>query len=122
MLWLLIAGILPLPDIAHDRVDAVEVSHFYDGDGRLVFDQVIFWQDGHVRAWRLFKTGDQWPFRSRGEYATIWFDGDRLRCVRAISYRETWEQHDRELDDREKFPAHLRAGLTGERPFEPPCP
>lgn len=78
MLWLLIAGILPLPDVAHDRVDVVEFNHFYDGD--------------------------------------------RLREVRATAYRETWTQHDPELDDRAEFPAHWRSGLTGERPFSPPSP
>lgn len=121
-------GMLPLDLVSTDAADAIELNHFFDGDGRPVFDQVIFWQwhadEGayRVRAWRLWKSPAQTPWRdwSSGGFMTAWFDGDRLRVVRASSYRETWSQHDPELEDREFFPAHERRGLTGERP--PPLP
>lgn len=121
---------LPLDLVSLESADAVELNHFYDGDGRLVFDQVIFWEwhanEGayRVRAWRLWKSPAQTPRRDffRGGYVTVWFDGERLRVVRTKSFRETWTQHDPELDDRQLLPAHERAGLTGERsppPIQP---
>ncbi len=117
----IILSAIPHDDMATDRVDIVEVSHFFDEAGRSVFDQVVFWKfeaDGtqHVRAWRLWKTSSQTPWRDwrNGGYAMAWWDGDRLRIVRASSYRETWLQNDTELDDRTEFPAEDRAGLRGE--------
>ena len=128
-------GTLPLDLVSTDAADVIELNHFYDGDGRPVFDQVIFWQwhadeDAYrVRAWRLWKTPAQTPWRDwgshsvgglRGGYVTAWFDGDRLRVVRATSFRETWTQHDPELEDREFLPVHERPGLAGERNVPPP--
>lgn len=106
--------ILPLTDVTPDRCDSIELNHFYDGAGRPVFDQVIFWQGDRVRAWRLWKSPEQTPRRRPGGFAVTWFDGDRLREVRALSYRESWTQHDPELEDRDLLPAHERRGLTGE--------
>ena len=123
--WVAVAamGLLPLDLVSTDAADAMELNHFFDGDGRPVFDQVIFWQwhadEGvhHVRAWRLWKSPAQTPWRDwvRGGYLTAWFDGDRLRVVRATSFRESWTQHDPELEDRQFLPAHERRGLAGER-------
>ncbi|HEX5102705.1 MAG TPA: hypothetical protein VFV87_02780 [Pirellulaceae bacterium] len=120
-------GLLPLDFVTTDTADVIELNHFYDGDGRPVFDQVIFWQwherEGayHVLAWRLWKTPAQSPWRDwlRGGYAMAWFDGERLRVVRATSFTETWTQHDPELDDRQYFPVNLRRGLIGERAGPP---
>ena len=33
----------PVENVAQDHVDLVEVNHFYDEQGKLVFDQVIFY-------------------------------------------------------------------------------
>jgi hypothetical protein len=119
-------GLTPLDLVAADKVDVIELNHFYDGDGRRVFDQVIFWQwhadEGvhHVLAWRLWKSPAQTPWRDwmRGGYLSIWHDGDRLRAIRARSFRETWTQHDPELDDRQLLPPEQRRGLAGDR--QPP--
>jgi hypothetical protein len=42
-LLLLLLSILPHDDVLRDEVDLVELNHFYDEHGRLVFDQVIFY-------------------------------------------------------------------------------
>jgi hypothetical protein len=106
-------------DVVEDRVDLIEVNHFFDERGRLVFDQVIFyeWTPAHgryqVRTWRLLKSPAQLPQRdwSRGDYVTVWHDGDLLRKVRTAAVRETWTQHDPELIDREHLPKECRRGL-----------
>ncbi|PQO44334.1 hypothetical protein [Blastopirellula marina] len=103
-----------------DRVDLVEINHYYDPQGRLVFDQVIFyeWSSKNARfdvvAWRLLKTPAQVPTRDwkRGGYVTSWRDGDVLRQVRSTQRRETWTQHDPELVERDYLPRELRRGLS----------
>lgn len=117
--WLLLM-ILPLPPAAlSDRCDLVELNHFYDEQGRLVFDQVIFydWHDDegrfHVRASRLVKQESMIPARdwSAGGYRCFWFEGDVSRDVRARFFRETWTQYDPELAEREHLPKELRREL-----------
>jgi hypothetical protein len=112
-------GISPEEDIARERVDLVEVNHFYDEQGRLVFDQTIFydWSSNHgrymVRAWRLVKNPAQLPQRDwqEGGYSAMWHDGEVLRRVHADSMRETWTQYDPELVEREYLPKEQRREL-----------
>ena len=112
-------GLNPTHDVAQDQVDLIEVNHFYDEHGRLVFDQVIFydWSDSQsryqVRAWRLLKNKAQIPSKNfqTGDYETIWHDGDVLRRVRGASFRESWTQYDPELREREYLPKDRRREL-----------
>jgi hypothetical protein len=109
----------PLDDVASDRVDLIEINHFYDERGQLVFDQIIFydWSPAesryHVRAWRLLKQPAQIPHRnwSHGDYVAVWYDGDVLRKVRAETIRESWTQYDPELIEREFLPKEKRREL-----------
>ncbi len=109
----------PSSPVASDSVDLIEVNHFYDEHGRLVFDQVIFYDwctsenRYQVRAWRLLKKPSQIPHRNlnTGEYLTTWHDGDVLRRVRASSFRESWTQYDPELREREYLPKDRRGEL-----------
>lgn len=112
-------GLNPTHDVAQDQVDLIEVNHFYDEHGRLVFDQVIFYDWSHsqsryqVRAWRLLKNKAQIPSKNfqTGDYETIWHDGDVLRRVRGASFRESWTQYDPELREREYLPKDRRREL-----------
>ena len=69
-----VLGLNPRENVARETVDLIEVNHFYDEYGRLVFDQVIFYDwsadDSRymVRAWRLVKNPAQLPQRD-------WQDG-----------------------------------------------
>lgn len=116
--------IAPREDVARESVDLIELNHFYDEHGRLVFDQVIFydWSSAdaryNVRAWRLVKNPAQLPQRdwsgpaaSAGNYSAMWQDGDQLRQVRSQSFRETWTQYDPELVEREYLPKERRKEL-----------
>lgn len=113
-------GLNPQVDTAEDRVDLIEVNHFYDEHGKHVFDQIIFYDwcskdcRHHVRAWRLLKKPAQLPFRnwSQGDYVAVWHEGDVLRRVRAASIRESWTQYDPELVEREFLPKEKRRDLT----------
>ena len=46
-----------------DRVDLIEINHFYDGNGRLVLDQIVFYDFNSFKSeyecidWRLIKNG-----------------------------------------------------------------
>jgi hypothetical protein len=119
---ILIASI-PFMDVVVDEVDLVEINHFYDGNGRHVFDQLIFYDwderagDHQIVAWRMGKTKSQRPIRDErdGLWKTIWHDtqkGDCLRRVNATHFRETRTQYDPELEARKKLPMECRRELT----------
>jgi len=118
------AGLTPDEPIATDHVDLIEINHFYDENGKLVFDQLLFYdwspKDSRfqVRAWRLLKKKSQMPRRDwqRGGYQTTWHDGDLLRHVRAKSVRETWTQYDPELIERSNLAKDKRRELVTLKP------
>jgi hypothetical protein len=105
--------------VARDEVDLVEINHFYDENGKHVFDQLIFYDWSaeqsrfQVRAWRLVKSPTQLPQRNwqRGEFEAVWHDGDVLRKIHAFSTRETWTQYDPELIERSSLPREQRREL-----------
>ncbi len=119
MLAILLAlSIVPAPEpLIRDAVSLTHVNHFYDPEGRHVFDQVIFWRWEASRyvvmEWRLLKQPEHYPFRehSTGGYRTNWTDGERPRSVWSRDYREDWTQADPELADREVTPKEMRRGL-----------
>jgi hypothetical protein len=119
ILALLLLAIIPQELTATDHVDVAELNHFYDYEGRLVFDQVIFWNwdENHERyqvsAWRLAKNQTYRPERDWqfGGYVCRWDDGELIRVVRAESYRETWLQYDVELAERDVLPKTSRREL-----------
>ncbi len=109
----------PATDVVSDRVDLVEVNHFYDEQGRLVLDQIIFYDWSlvqaryNVRAWRLLKTPAQIPQRNwkSQEFVAVWHDGETLRRVRADLLRESWTQYDPELLEQQYLPKEKRREL-----------
>lgn len=113
-------------DVMRDSVDLMELNHFYNEHGSLVFDQIIFydWCNDRfqVRAWRLVKNSNQIPTRDwqRGGYSALWWDGEILRFVISKSIRETWTQYDPELVEREFLPQERRRELS--KPTKQPQP
>jgi hypothetical protein len=116
--WLVL-GLNPPEHIVSDHVDVIEINHFYDEHGKLVFDQVLYydWSPAqsryNVRAWRLLKTPAQIPRRDveRGDYVATWYDGESMRQIRATTVRESWTQYDPELVEREHLPKERRKEL-----------
>lgn len=130
---LLLLSIVPYDYVAREQVDLIERNWFYDEYGRLVFEQVIFydWCDNilvglytevdeiqitgryNVVAWRLIKSPDLIPFRDweRGGYSVFWQDGEQIRLMNAKAYRETFTQVDPELIEREFLPKEKRREL-----------
>lgn len=123
MILLILLGILPVDAVTRESVDLIETNHFYDEHGRLVFDQVIFYDWSHgdaryqVRAWRLVKNPNQLPVRdwSNGGYTALWQDGEVLRKVHAPAVRESYLQYDPELIEREYLPKERRRELKHRR-------
>lgn len=103
----------------------MELNHFYDEKGKLVFDQVIYYdwspQQGRymVRDWKLLKVPGQDPIQQDedGDYVAAWYDGEWLRVVRSPLVHESWTQYDPELVEREFLPKEDRAELS--RPKDP---
>src|SRR5262245_31984688 len=123
-------GIAPQEDVARESVDLIELNHFYDEHGRLVFDQVIFYDWAaadaryNVRAWRLVKNPAQLPQRdwTGGGYTALWQDGEQIRHIYSKSIRETWTQYDPELVEREYLPKEKRKELRTVKANRPAAP
>ncbi len=124
MLSLLLVLFSAIPDeiILTDSFDKVELNHFYDYEGKHVFDQIIWYDwDIHNRhticAWRLVKNSDVVPTLNResGLYQSLFIDNDILRTVTAKYYSETWTQYDPELVDREFLPKEKRRELQNKK-------
>lgn len=126
MIAVLLFAIVPICEPVAERVDLIEVNHFYDENGKANFSQVIFydWRPSeshyHVRAWRLVKNDSQRPRMDWGgrEWVSRWHDGERFREVRSSAFRETWTQYDPELFERDILPKEKRIGLLFERAGE----
>lgn len=111
--------IVPFTPTIEDRCDVAELNHFYDENGRLIFDQVIYYKwsshtERHeVIAWRLVKHESQIPARDweGGGYVAVFSDGDISRRVRSDSFRESWTQYDPELAEREYLDKAKRCEL-----------
>lgn len=120
-------AIVPVNDVLRDACDVIELNNHYDFDGRLLFQQVIFYEwtasdeRYNVRDWRLVKTPDILPQRdfARGGWLCLWIEEQRTRSVSAPSIRETWTQvgltGDPELNEREYLPQERRRKLKAER-------
>lgn len=104
-----------------DRVETIEYNHFFDGEGKHVFDQLDFWDsDPKIIAWRLKKNNSMVVKRNylTEEYEVIWVDGETSRRVIAKTYKETWKQIDPELEDRVKHPKERRIELSSRPDYE----
>lgn len=120
IIFLLLFSIIPQDLVLTDSFDKVEINHFYDDQGRHVFDQVIWydWEEIYhrhtVHAWRLVKNKGCIPTLNRQTnlYESLFNDNDLLRKVNAKYMVETWTQHDVELVDRDFLPKEKRRELS----------
>lgn len=126
VVFLLLFSIIPQDIVITDTFDKVEVNHFYDDQGRHVFDQVL-WYDWDiynrhtVGAWRLVKSSGHIPVLNRktGLYESLFEDHDDYRKVTAKYMVESWTQHDVELVDREFLPKEKRRELSSKEKKKP---
>ena len=120
----------PIEDAVVDRVDLIEINHFYDEQSRLVFDQIMFYEwsaaESHyqLRDWRLLKSPAQIPLRNwrNRDFVAVWHDFKSkgvLRKVHARMIRETWTHYDPEIVEREFLSQDRRREL---RRFIPQSP
>lgn len=99
--------------LAVERVDLVEVNHYYDENGTLLLDQAILydWCDVtgryQVRGWRLLKKASEYPRTEPEGYSLTLREGR----IEARKYRESWTQHDPELTERKWLPSDERREL-----------
>ncbi len=118
-LCLLLSSIVPRTKVVRETFDLVEVNHFYDENGKLVFDQCMWylWEypnpTYNLHAWRLVKVPSIIPVKDykMNAYVSLWDDGDIQRVVYAKHIKETWTQYDPELVEREVLPKEERCDL-----------
>jgi len=125
LLLLSVSGSLKLATQASESVDLIELNHYYDTRGRLIYDQVVFWEINptnkrfQVRAWCLVDDRedlDRRPIKneSTGRWSVVWRDGDKrvMRHITSQQYRESWTQTDPERDDKKRHDERLRVALV----------
>lgn len=118
---LLLLSIAPDLPVSEERCGRLEYNHYYDGEGRLVFTQLIGWdwyEDEGCWHCCFFLMASQYanikPSRNpQGGYAVTFYDhAGRLVRIEAASYAETWTQYDPELEDRAFLPKEHRRELV----------
>jgi hypothetical protein len=130
ILAIAITALLAIPTeertgLAVDTCQTIDRNTFYDDQGRVVFEQMLFWEVRDekevIKDWRLIKehTPDVVHDFARNEYTLTFHDGDATRVVRAKKYRETHFQHDIELRNRDVLPKEYRTLLQKLRTITP---
>jgi len=113
LLLLLIIGLGPESHAIHDHRTVVEINVVYDGDGNETFRQYLFWSwNGgecrhYIDAWHIIKSEPVF-----NNDCLLFWEGNRLRRVRADEVRERHLQYDIEIEERQKLEACFRRGLT----------
>ena len=110
--------------LAEEVVDLIELNHFYDQQGRLVYDQVIFYERApetgrfQVRAWCLVEDRESLnrrPVKNQQTelYQVDWFDTDQRlhRKITSRLYRESWTQIDPERINKKIHDERLRISM-----------
>lgn len=114
-----------LANTVAEYVDLIELNHFYDQGGKLVYDQVIFYERApetgrfQVRGWCLVEDREYLNRRptknlQTGLYQVDWYDADYcvLRKVTSRLYRESWTQIDPERADKKIHDERLRITMA----------
>lgn len=125
LIFLALLCVVPINEgtVIQQKVDLIEVNHFYDENGKKVFSQILFYEWNRfesrhdVLAWRLLrKMNYRKPVRTRkGDYKIVWDDNGQLREVECLVFRESWTQYDPELIERNYLPKEQRKGLVGRK-------
>jgi len=112
--------LLLLSSITYDQtqeVDLIELNTLYDGDDRVVFKQLIYyqwdWATNRYQCvdWRLMKHHGMIPVKRGQYYESMWIDGEQQRRVRSSYFRRSWSRDDPEIEERERMPKDRRRGL-----------
>ena len=115
---------IPLNLTTREHVDAIELNHFFDQRGHLVYDQVVFFERTpttgrfQVRAWCLVddrETLNRRPLlNDNGLYECFAVDSNERLTRRIVSrvFRESWTQFDPEREDKKRHPESLRIELV----------
>lgn len=112
----------PPEDIVSQRVDLIEINHFFDEEGLPKSDQIIFYEWSEERArfdvvdYRRKTSAKQNPcfIDSQKGYLVIWHDTGKPKVLRQIHARnviESWTQFDPEMVERRKLPKDKRSEL-----------
>ena len=118
MFLMICAIIQPGPTV--DRFDLTEHNNYYDKAGRLVFEQMIFYDWDHrnsrfqVAAWRLCGKHKMSVVRDyRNSRTIIRFKDDKIvRLIYSGIHVRTFTKHDPELRERDFLKREDRRGLS----------
>lgn len=124
-LFLLLLSVVPVNDdlVFSEHFDRVEVNHHYDPNGKLLFDQVIWYNWNHticryeVIDYRMVKGNSLYPkyHSQKQQHISTFLEGEILREISADSYIETWTQYDPEFLERDILAKERRKLLSQPR-------
>lgn len=110
---------------AQEHVDLIELNHFYDQQGRHVYDQVIFYEHSPetgrflVRAWCLVEDREHFNRRpikniETNLYQVDWADKEQglTRRITSRLFRESWTQLDPERANKKLLDERSRISLV----------
>ena len=106
-------GLSPSLDVVRETCDIIEINRVVDEQGRLSFEQLIFWgwSPAHecflVIDWRMVRSESMRPAANRVK----WWDGQTLREVTAGRQISTVTIGDPELKNREVLAQEQRPKL-----------
>jgi len=112
--------------IYRDRVDLIELNHYYDACGENSYHQIILWEWSpdyrrfHVVTWLLVDDDlKNYPTRlNNGSYKVTWWNSDK-NCYQEVTsslYRETFSTHDPEKENKLLFDEKFRRQLNVPQP------
>jgi len=111
-MWaLLLLAIVPYDPVIRDRATRLETNQYFDENGRLIFTQIIAWDEEHVFVWRMLKEQVQSVQRVNGGYYFPFDDNGIQREIWSLSHSESWTQVDVEVEDRSTLPVEQRRRL-----------
>jgi hypothetical protein len=123
--------------VLEDQVDVQELNRYCDEQGRLINEQMIYYDyvydrklRGNVQqvvAFRMKRGEIMIPRYNQNtqRYEALFHDSQNdnvLRKITSTSYVETWTQYDPEILERNKYPEELRRGLKKPRMIHKPVP
>lgn len=114
-----------------ERCDMMELNHYYDKDGRQIYDQVIYWrrrpQDGkyEVREWALVEDRESVNNRPcKNENSGMWESyykrsgDDYYLIVTSPIFKESHTMYDPERENKKMTPETSRIGLYNKKRME----
>jgi hypothetical protein len=111
-------GASPEIQLPTAECDVLEISHYYDDNGKPLLTQLIAWSWSdatgrhEIREWKIVGGFRDYPRQTPDGWIAHW---SQNRIARAKAFKESWWNFDIELIERQSTPREQRVPLFAER-------